>query len=218
MAKKLSVVLTSGGLASAVAAAVAQQEWRLALLHFQYGQQAGQREAEAFAALCDWFSPARHQVVGLGQWPELCPSPLLQAGGDIEDARAVGQSLAMSFVPMLSATMLCAAAAWAYTLGADRVVWGVTLANPGNYPDRANAVRLLCWQLVSRCLGEDKAPVIDAPLSQYTYEAVVDLAVQLKVPINQTWSCLRGGAMPCGRCIGCTTRGKALEKAGAAKR
>lgn len=217
MAKDLTVVLTSGGLDSAVAAALAAQDSRLALVHFEYGQQAGEPERRAFEAMCDWLDPVHRSVASLGLWQDLCQSSLVRPHQDIEDAAAVRQYLAGTFVPMLAPAMLCAGAAWAYTLSARRVVWGFCLDNPGNYPDRADAVRLLTWQLVNRSLPEGKAPAIEAPLSQYTKEAVVGLALQLQVPIAQTWSCLRGGEKPCGRCIGCDTRRRALTKAGAAK-
>ncbi len=213
MAGKLAVVLTSGGLDSAVAAALAAQESSVALLHLQYGQRAAEAERAAFDEVRRWIEPTRHAVVSLGQWGDLVESPLLSAKRDIEDAPAVGSYLASTFVPMLGAAMLCRAVAWAYTLRADRVVWGVSLDNPGNYPDRADAVRLLAWQLATRCLPADRGVTIEAPLAQYDKLAVAGLARQLEVPVDRTWSCLQAGPTPCGRCIGCVTRAKALEVA-----
>jgi len=213
MAGKLAVVLTSGGLDSAVAAALAAQDGPVALLHVQYGQQAAEAEKAAFEAIGEWAKPARQRVVSLGTWGDWVDSPLLSAKRDIEDAAAVGAYLASTFVPMLAPAMLCAAAAWAYTLRADRVVWGFSLDNPGNYPDRADAVRLLAWQLLSRCLPAERGVTIEAPLAQFDKLAVAGLAGQLEVPVNRTWSCLRAGPSPCGRCIGCVTRAKALDTA-----
>ena len=211
MPTKMTVVLISGGLDSAVAAALARQSHALALLHFQFGQQAAEPEARAFAALCEFFRPAHKQIASLGDWRALSPSPLLRPHVDVEDAPAVTTQLASSFVPMLAPAMLCAAAGWAYTLGADQVVWGASLANPGNYPDRTDAIRLLAWQLASRALPEGQSPAFEAPLAQYDKPAVVELAIQLKIPLEVTWSCLRGGDHPCGRCIACASRKRALD-------
>lgn len=208
---KLTVVLTSGGLDSAVATALARQDGPVAMLHLDYGQQAAGNEKAAFRALCEHFRPAHQKIASLGDWKELCTSPLLRPRGDIEDAATVGERLAGSFVPMLSAAMLAAGAAWAYTLAAERVVWGLSLPNPGNYPDRVDAVRLIAWQLACRCLPEGRSPTIDAPLAQYRKTAVVELGRQLDVPLEVTWSCLRGGEQPCGQCIGCVTREAALR-------
>jgi len=211
MAKQLAVVLTSGGLDSAVAAALTGQDSGLALLHFHYGQQSAEPELRAFEAMCDFFDPLHRATVSLGDWRSLSDSPLVAPRRDIEDAGAVGKALASTFVPMLAPTMLCAATAWAYTIRAQRVVWGASLDNPGNYPDRADAVRLLTWQLASRCLPDGRSITIDAPLAQYAKPAVVSLALELKVPIGKTWSCLRAGPDPCGRCIGCATRAAAVH-------
>jgi 7-cyano-7-deazaguanine synthase len=210
MAKNLTVVLTSGGLNAAVAVSLARQDGPVALLYLRYGHPAGEPEQAAFRALCEHYRPSHRLVASLGEWRELTGSALLTPNGDIEDAPTIGNRLAGTFVPMLAPVMLCAAAAWAATLGAARVVWGINLDNPGNYPDHADAVRLLAGQLVGRSLPEDKAPSIDAPLAQYDKTAVVELARQLNVPIDLTWSCLRGGETPCGRCIGCATRKAAL--------
>lgn len=207
---KLSVVLCSGGLDSAVAAALTAQNGALALLHFDFGQRAAAPEARAFEALCRHFQPAHQLVATLGPWRQFSESPLVRPGKDIEDAAAVGQTVASTFAPMLHPTMLCAAAGWAQHLGASGVIWGMSLSNPGHYPDRNETVRLLAWQLAVRALPAERAPVIDAPLAQYDKSAVVELGRQLDVPLDKTWSCLRGGEQPCGVCLGCAARAKAM--------
>lgn len=211
MPTHLSVVLTSGGLDSAVAAALVRQESALALLHVQYGQQAAEPELAAFHALAERLKPAEQLVVPIGTWQKLCDSAIVRPGGDIEDAAAVSSLVAKTFTPMLSPVMLCVAASWAYTVGARRVIWGACLDNPGHYPDRVDAVRLLAWQLAARSLPAERAPVIEAPLMHYDKRAVLELARQLEVPVDLTWSCLRGGRSPCNRCIGCAGRARALE-------
>ena len=212
MAKKLAVVLVSGGLDSTVAAALAKQDSRIALLHLQYGQQAAEPEHRAFEAVCEWLQPTRSQVVSLGDWRQVTESPRLIPGHEVEDAPAVRSFLASTFVPMLAPAMLCRAAAWAHTLGAGRVVWGISVDNPGNYPDHADATRLIAWQLIQRSLPEGKSPTIEAPLAQYNKEAVVALARELDVPVDLTYSCLLAGPDPCGRCIGCAARAKAFAQ------
>ncbi len=214
MAKRLSVVLASGGIDSTVAAALAAQHGPLAMLHLDYGQQAAAAERQAFEAVCQWIQPMHRRVVSLGEWSGVADSPLLRPDGRLNDAATAGTSLlADSYVPMLAPAMLCRAAAWAYTLGAGRIVWGASLDNPANDPGYADAARLIAWQLIQRSLPGQTAPALDAPLAQYTKAAVVALAADLAVPLEVTWSCLRPGPDPCHRCIGCVTRAKALESA-----
>ncbi len=210
MSKNLAVVLTSGGLDSAVAAAVTAQDTRVALLHLQYGQRAAEQELKAFQDLCMHLKPSYSLIASLGQWAEVCESSQVCDSADIEDAAAIGPYLATSFTPMLVPAMLCIASAWAYRLEALRVVWGGSVENAGNYPDRGDPVRLLAWQLAKSSLPPDRAPAIESPLAQYDKAAVAKLAAELNVPTLLTWSCLRGGEKHCQRCIGCAARKKAL--------
>jgi len=53
--KPLAVVLASGGLDSCVTTAIANQEFRLAMLHVGYGQRTEKRELKSFHALADFF-------------------------------------------------------------------------------------------------------------------------------------------------------------------
>lgn len=43
---------------------------------------------------------------------------------------------------------------------------------------------------------------------------IVHRALQLGVPIAETWSCYQGGEAPCGLCDSCRIRDKALIEAG----
>ena len=55
----LAVVLLSGGLDSCVAAAMARQNFELALFHANYGQRSVARELAAFRALAAFFRASR---------------------------------------------------------------------------------------------------------------------------------------------------------------
>ncbi|NIO22736.1 MAG: 7-cyano-7-deazaguanine synthase, partial [Candidatus Aenigmarchaeota archaeon] len=46
--KELAVVLVSGGMDSCVTAAMANEEYRMAFLHLNYGQRTEKRELKAF--------------------------------------------------------------------------------------------------------------------------------------------------------------------------
>jgi 7-cyano-7-deazaguanine synthase len=43
---------------------------------------------------------------------------------------------------------------------------------------------------------------------------IVSKAVRLKVPLELTWSCYRGGKRACGRCDSCRLRLKGFAEAG----
>jgi 7-cyano-7-deazaguanine synthase len=52
------------------------------------------------------------------------------------------------------------------------------------------------------------------PLSKLRKHEVIRLAVELGVPLGQTWSCHRDGPVHCGGCAGCLGRKEAFERAG----
>jgi 7-cyano-7-deazaguanine synthase len=47
-----------------------------------------------------------------------------------------------------------------------------------------------------------------------TKAGIVKLAVELKAPIEFTWSCYEGGDRPCGKCDSCILRARGFEDAG----
>jgi len=50
------------------------------------------------------------------------------------------------------------------------------------------------------------------PFSDTTKTGVIKIARELGVPIDQTWSCYGDYEVPCGRCVPCMNRKKALEE------
>ncbi len=71
--RPLAVVCVSGGMDSAVTAAIAAVEHRLAFLHANYGQRTEAKELACFHALADHFGAERRLVVDF--------SALRQIGG-----------------------------------------------------------------------------------------------------------------------------------------
>jgi 7-cyano-7-deazaguanine synthase len=55
---------------------------------------------------------------------------------------------------------------------------------------------------------------IETPIIQMTKAEIVKLAVDLKAPLEHTWSCYQGGELPCGACDSCVLRAKGFEEAG----
>src|SRR5512147_357262 len=65
MKNELSVVLVSGGRDSCVAAALANEEYRLAFLHVNYGQRTEARELKSFNDVADFYHADKRLVVSL---------------------------------------------------------------------------------------------------------------------------------------------------------
>ncbi|MBW4462211.1 MAG: 7-cyano-7-deazaguanine synthase QueC [Nodosilinea sp. WJT8-NPBG4] len=210
-----AIVLLSGGLDSATAAAQAIADgYDLIALSFNYGQR-HQRELEAAKAVAKHFAIADHHLidVNLAQWGASSltdlAQPLPQAG--------LEAGIPSTYVPGRNTVFIALALALAEAKGATAVYLGINAVDYSGYPDcrpEYLAAFQQLAQLSSKAGLEGHAPELVAPLVMDSKAGIVRRAVRLGVPIAQTWSCYEGGAAPCGRCDSCRIRDRALVEAG----
>jgi 7-cyano-7-deazaguanine synthase len=55
---------------------------------------------------------------------------------------------------------------------------------------------------------------VETPIIHLSKAKIVRLGVELRAPLEHTWSCYQGGSMPCGRCNSCILRAKGFQEAG----
>ncbi len=65
MKNELAIVLVSGGMDSCVTAAVANEEYRLAFLHVNYGQRTEARELRAFNEIADYYQAEKRLTTSI---------------------------------------------------------------------------------------------------------------------------------------------------------
>ena len=65
MKNELAIILVSGGMDSCVTAALANEEYRLAFLHVNYGQRTEARELAAFKDVADFYHADKRLIVSL---------------------------------------------------------------------------------------------------------------------------------------------------------
>src|SRR5205823_14882370 len=89
MAEKAgAVVLMSGGMDSAVCAAIAARDYQPAALHVSYGQRTEAREARAFAAVRDRLGIAKRLVIREESLRKIGGSALTDTNIAVPDAEA----------------------------------------------------------------------------------------------------------------------------------
>src|SRR5216117_128433 len=120
-----AVVLCSGGLNSAVLAAVAAQEYRLALLHVKTGDRTTERDAESFAGIAEHFKPAERLVFEMPLFAAIGGSARFDEAATIEPYSGARDQLAAVAIPGLIGSLASAGYAWASKLDASRVFLGV---------------------------------------------------------------------------------------------
>ena len=211
-----AVVLLSGGLDSATAAAQAIADGYEAIaLSFQYGQR-HQRELAAALHVVRHLGIQQHFMldVNLGQWGG---SSLTDAAMTLPQDGVQSGVIPNTYVPGRNTVFIALALSLAEAQQAEAIYLGINAVDYSGYPDCRPDYLAAFQQLanLSSKVGlEGKAPQLVAPLVEDSKVDIVRRALALGVPIDQTWSCYEGGEQPCGLCDSCRIRDRALIDAG----
>ena len=211
-----AIALLSGGLDSATAAALAQEAGRQVIgLSFDYGQR-HRRELQAAASVADALGLAEHHTieVNLASWGG---SSLTDLDQPVPNQGVEAGVIPSTYVPGRNTVFIALGLSLAEAKGADALVLGVNAVDYSGYPDcrpdYLKAFQALA-DLASRSGREGRGTRLWAPLVKWSKTRIVQEALRLGVPIEQTWSCYMGGDTPCGVCDSCRIRDAALHEAG----
>ncbi len=209
-----AVVLLSGGLDSATTLYFAQAKGiRCHCLVFDYGQR-HRREIKSAVALAKRAKCA-YSIVKINlPWKG---SALLDKAIILPRNKPLNRKgIPATYVPARNIIFLSFAASCAEAIGAVDVFIGANVVDYSGYPDcRPGFIKsfqaMLALGLKS---GVEKKPLcLQTPLIRKTKAQIVKMALNLKVPLELTWSCYKGGARPCGVCDSCRFRAKGFEEA-----
>ena len=205
--KMKAIILLSGGLDSAVAAAWAKKEFGLdcLALSFNYGQRHG-RELKSAQQLAYFF--------GWSWRIEFIEIPAQSALTDeAKDVNRIVKGLPASFVPARNLIFLSYAAAYAWNFEATEIIGGWNTIDYSGYPDCRHSFLSTTENAINQALGlADRIEVL-APLIHKNKKEIVELGVKLKVPFDLTWSFYLGGKEPCRTCSSCMYRQKGFQEA-----
>lgn len=221
-ARKAAVVLLSGGLDSATAAAWATHEgYRLSALSIDYGQR-HRCELDAARAVARVLGIEDHVVLPI-DLAAFGGSALVDPATPVPKdrcAEAIGHGIPATYVPARNTVFLSLALAMAESRGAGSIVLGVNAIDYSGYPD-CRPEYLEAFQQVAR-LGtkagvEGRAIELVAPLATLSKADIIRLGLALRLDYGLTTSCYdpcdRG--RPCGRCDSCLLRAAGFAAVGA---
>ncbi|HEV3418436.1 MAG TPA: 7-cyano-7-deazaguanine synthase QueC [Pirellulales bacterium] len=218
---KPAVVLLSGGLDSATAAAVARAEgYELFALTIDYGQRHRQ-ELEAATRVAMALGVTRHVTlkIDLTQFG----ASALTAPIDVPKARSRDEmetGIPITYVPARNTVFLALALGYAEVLGAADIFVGVNAVDYSGYPDCRPEFIAAFERLAN--LGT-KAGVegslqfkVHAPLVQMTKAQIIRRGTELDVDYGLTHSCYDPdpSGRPCGSCDSCLLRRQGFAEAG----
>lgn len=122
------------------------------------------------------------------------------AGSELTDGRGG------PVVPNRNMVLLSLAAATAISVGAQSVAIGCHAGDHRLFPDCRPVFLDAAWQTLKAGSGIG----LLRPYVFKTKAEIVARAIELGVPFEKTWSCYAGGEQPCGICLACVEREKAL--------
>ncbi|MCG3137260.1 MAG: 7-cyano-7-deazaguanine synthase [Phycisphaerae bacterium] len=241
---KAAIVLLSGGLDSATAAAIARtEEYTLYALTIDYGQR-HRVELEAARRLAENLGVARHVVqqldlraFGGSALTADIPVPKDQLSIHPKTQRAAGFSprggthsddfghalnssdIPITYVPARNTIFLSLALAYAETTGAADIFIGVNALDYSGYPDcRPEYIARFqeLANLATRAGVEGQHLRIHTPLIQLTKAEIIHRGTELGVDYGLTISCYDPAAdgAACGHCDSCLIRRRGFEQAG----
>jgi len=213
--RPLAVVLASGGLDSCVSAAVAAQEYDLALFHANYGQRTVARELAAFRAQAAHFGAVHTLEADLGWLGALGHSSLTDYVEPVPDWEVEPTRLPSTYVPFRNTILLSAAVAWAEVLGAGAVYIGANEIDSPGYPDCRPAYYEAMARVIDLGTRDDTHIRLVTPLIHLDKAGIVRLGLSLDAPFHLTWSCYVNDEAACGRCSSCHLRLQGFAAAGA---
>lgn len=223
MAVKNAVVLLSGGVDSATAAAIAKKEgYELHALSFRYGQR-HERELEAAKKVAAFLAARSHRIIVFD---------LRAIGGsaltdqiEVPKGRSAGEmtrGIPVTYVPARNTIFLSFALALAERIEAEDIFFGANQLDYSGYPDcREEYIRAFeqMANLATRAGVEGRSRLkIHAPLIRMTKAEIIKKGLELGLDYALTWSCYDplSDGRACGLCDSCQLRRKGFKEAGLA--
>jgi len=218
---KKAVVLSSGGLDSTTAMAIAKFEgFEIYSLSFSYGQRHAV-ELEAAQKVADALGVTEHLVINMD---------LNKIGGssltdDIDvpkkrDEQAMTQEIPVTYVPARNTIFLSFGLAWAEVLESSDIFIGVNAVDYSGYPDcrpeYIDAFERMA-NLATKAGVEGITKIrIRTPLIHLTKAQIIQKGMELGVDYALTHSCYDPSpqGLACGECDSCFLRKKGFKEAG----
>ncbi len=212
--KSRAVVLLSGGMDSAVCAALATRDYAAAAVHISYGQRTEERERQSFLAICQRLRIHDKLMVRNEALSLIGGSALTDESIPVPDAETIGHTVPVTYVPFRNAHFLAVAVSWAEVLGAEKVYIGAVEPDSSGYPDCRPAYYEAFNQVVKAGTKDGQIEIV-TPLIAMRKAEIVTLGLELGAPFDLTWSCYSREDQACGVCDSCVLRLRAFASAGA---
>lgn len=203
------VVIYSGGMDSftLLNEAVSQGK-QVYALSFNYGQKHS-KELHYAQKVCDELA-LPHKIVDITSIHQLMLGSSLTDDIEIPDGHYEEESMKSTVVPNRNMVMLSLAIAYAVSVKADKVLFGVHGGDHAIYPDcRPEFVEKM--SAVAKIANYEEVDVV-APYMYIDKIAILTRGLGLNLDYGKSWTCYKGREKACGLCGACQERLEAFEK------
>lgn len=211
---KIAVCIISGGMDSALSAKIAEKEgYEIIAIHFNYGQRTAHKEAECFRKVAASVNASQSYEIDLPFFEQIGASALTDKNIEVPTG-GIEAGVPVTYVPFRNGIFLSIAAAVAEKHGAEALYIGVVEEDSSGYPDcRENYIKQM-QDAINLGTKEETQLEIKMPLVALKKSQIVQKALALNVPLQETWSCYRSEEKACGVCDSCRLRLKGFKEAG----
>lgn len=207
-----AIVLLSGGLDSTTTLYYAKKQgYKCHALIFDYGQR-HKKEIRSAVRIAK-AAKVPYQIIKIKlPWKG---SSLLDTRSPLpvtRPIRTIGKGIPSTYVPGRNTIFLSFAVSYAEAIGAKAIFIGANAIDFSGYPD----CRPGYYRAFQRVIGvgtKAKKIRIITPLIKLKKSQIIRLGRKLGAPLDQTWSCYRGGRKPCGVCDSCKLRERGFREA-----
>ena len=214
MKEKLAVVAVSGGMDSCVTAAIANQNYNLALIHINYGQRTQAKELKSFNDIADFYKAEKRLVIDLTHFAQIGGSSLTDKSIEVAKADLGSKEIPSSYVPFRNANILSACTSWAEVIGASAIFIGAVYEDASGYPDCRPEFIKAYEQMIDLGTKPETKIIIETPIIHFSKAEIVKKGIELNAPLHLTWSCYQSEDEACGVCDSCAFRLRGFQLAG----
>jgi len=216
MKNQLAIVLVSGGMDSVTVAAMAKDEgYDLAFLHLDYGQKTSRKEFECFQKILNHYNLPLNRtcVVDMSFLKAIGGSSLTDESIAVTDFDGDSDVIPSSYVPFRNAHIISTAVSWAEVLGATAIYIGANHEDSPGYPDCRPEYYEAFNKLIK--VGTKAGNIeVKTPIIHMRKSEIIKTAVNLKAPLELSWSCYAKEDLACGVCDSCALRLRGFKEAG----
>jgi 7-cyano-7-deazaguanine synthase len=212
----LAVALVSGGMDSLVSLAhAALAHERVAMLHLNYGQKTEARELESFHAIADHYNVPQNlrKIIDVTFLKQIGGSSLTDDAIAVKNYDGDKDVIPDSYVPFRNTHIVAMAVSWAEVVGGKKIYIGAVYEDSSGYPDCRPSYYKALNALIKEGTKDGDIEVI-TPVIMMKKAQIVKKAVELKAPLELTWSCYAKGDVSCGVCDSCALRLRGFQEAG----